>query len=120
MTFVLRFAADENFNNHVVRGLARRLSGLDLVRVQDVGLAGADDDTVLRWAADNDRILLTHDVTTLVRCANERIEQGLVMPGVIVAARSLAVGVAIDNLALIAQCSIPGEWAGMIVYLPLT
>ena len=41
------------------------------------------------------------------------------MPGVIVAARTLAVGLVIDDLALIAECSIPGKWVGMIVYLPL-
>lgn len=119
MTCILRFAADENFNNHVVRGLFRKLSELDIVRVQDVGLAGADDDTVLRWAAENERILLTHDVTTLTFIATERIEQGLAMPGVIVAARRLAVGLVIEDLVLIAECNIPGEWDGKIVHLPL-
>lgn len=40
---MLRFAADENFNADIVRGLRRRLPELDIVRVQDVGLSGADD-----------------------------------------------------------------------------
>ena len=35
---VLRLAADENFNNDIVRGLVRRKPDLDIVRVQDVGL----------------------------------------------------------------------------------
>jgi hypothetical protein len=33
---MLRFAADENFNNHIVRGLLRRNPDLDIVRVQDL------------------------------------------------------------------------------------
>jgi hypothetical protein len=33
---MLRFAADENFNADIVRGLRRRLPELDIVRVQDV------------------------------------------------------------------------------------
>ena len=43
---MLRFAADENFNNDVVRGLLRCKPDLDIVRVQDVGLRGADDTAI--------------------------------------------------------------------------
>lgn len=57
---MLRFAADENFNNDIVRGLLRRVPTLDVVRVQDVGLSGADDAAVLEWAAAQGRIVITH------------------------------------------------------------
>lgn len=40
---MLRLASDENFNADIVRGLLRRLPDLDIVRVQDAGLSGADD-----------------------------------------------------------------------------
>lgn len=62
---MLALAADENFNNDIVRGLLRRRPDLDIVRIQDVGLTGATDEEVLEWAARAGRILLTHDVTTL-------------------------------------------------------
>jgi predicted nuclease of predicted toxin-antitoxin system len=55
---MLRFLADENFNTNVVRGLLRRQPDLDIVRVQDVGLSGADDPTLLAWAAQHGRIIL--------------------------------------------------------------
>ena len=61
---MLRFLADENFNYDVVSGLRGRNPDIDLVRVQEVSLTGADDPTVLAWAADENRILLTHDVQT--------------------------------------------------------
>jgi hypothetical protein len=48
---LIRFLADENLNNDIVRGLLRRKADLDIVRVQDVGLSGTDDPTVLEWAA---------------------------------------------------------------------
>ena len=38
---MLRLAADENLNNDILRGLLRRRPGLDIVRIQDVGLSGA-------------------------------------------------------------------------------
>jgi hypothetical protein len=43
----MKFLADENFDNNIVRGLLRRQPDIDLVRVQDVGLSGKDDPTVL-------------------------------------------------------------------------
>lgn len=66
---MLKFIADENFDNTIVRGLFRRNLKLDIVRVQDVGLSGKDDPTVLEWAAQEGRILLTHDVATITRYA---------------------------------------------------
>jgi predicted nuclease of predicted toxin-antitoxin system len=69
-------AADENLNSNIVRGLLRQRPDLDIVRIQDVGLSGADDRTVLEWAAGDDRILLTHDVTTLTRHAYDRVRIG--------------------------------------------
>lgn len=70
---MLRLAADENFNNDIVRGLMRRQPELDIVRLQDVGLCGADDPTVLEWAAQEGRVLLTHDVSTMTKHAYERV-----------------------------------------------
>ena len=43
---MLSFAADENFNIHIVNGVLRRLPNADIVRVQDAGLEGADDPSV--------------------------------------------------------------------------
>src|SRR3990172_5124193 len=57
---MLRLAADENFNGDIVRGILRRNPKLDIVRVQDVGLSGADDPSVLQWAADQGRIVVAH------------------------------------------------------------
>jgi predicted nuclease of predicted toxin-antitoxin system len=61
----LRWLADENFNNDILRALRRRRPGIDMVRVQDAGLTGADDEAILAWAAEQDRVLLTHDVSTI-------------------------------------------------------
>jgi hypothetical protein len=36
---MLKLAADENLNNDILRGLRRMVPAVDIVRVQDVGLA---------------------------------------------------------------------------------
>jgi hypothetical protein len=114
-----RLLADEDFNNDILRGLLRRVADLDVVRVQDVGLRGADDDAVLGAAAAGNRVPLTHDVSTLIGRAFERIKAGSPMPGVIAVAQSMAIGAAIDDLALVIECSTQDEWHDQVRYLPL-
>jgi predicted nuclease of predicted toxin-antitoxin system len=79
---VLRLGADENFNNDIIRGLIRRKSDVDIVRVQDVGLSGADDSEVLEWAARQGRVLVTHDVSTMSKHAYARVATAQRMAGV--------------------------------------
>ena len=116
---MIPLAADENFNEDIVRGLLRRRPGLDIVRLQDAGLSGADDPTVLDWAAREGRVLRTHDVSTMTRYAYDRVRDGQAMPGVFEIGRSLAIGRVIDDVLLIAECSVPGEWEAQVRYLPL-
>lgn len=115
----MRLAADENFKSQITRGLRRRKPWLDLVRVQDAGLSGADDPTVLDWAAREGRILLTHDIATISYPAYERVLAGLPMPGVFKINPSLPVARVIEDLLFLIEASKEGEWEGQILYLPL-
>ena len=116
---MLRLAADENFNNNIVRGFLRRRPDADFVRVQDVGLSGADDPTVFKWAAEQGRTVVSHDVSTLRKYAYERVAAGLRMPGVFEGPTALSISRAIEDLLLIIECSLEGEWEGQVRYLPL-
>jgi hypothetical protein len=42
-----RFLADENIDPDLVLGLRRRVEGIDILRVQDVGLRTVDDAEIL-------------------------------------------------------------------------
>jgi hypothetical protein len=85
----VRFVIDEDFDNDILRGALRRLPNLDIVRVQDVGLSGAKDPEILAWAADQQRILLTHDVSTMTKHAADRVNGGMSMPGVFSVSQAL-------------------------------
>ncbi len=78
-----RFLADENFDGCMLRQIVKRLPNLDIIRVQDTEIYQADDPVVLGWAAHEQRILLTHDVHTLINFAYQRVKAGLPMTGVI-------------------------------------
>jgi hypothetical protein len=116
---MIALAVDENFNNDILRGMLRRKPTLDITRVQDHGLAGKTDAEVLEWAAKNNRVILSHDVSTLTTDAYARVEAGESMPGVFQVPRSVPLSVAIEQLLLIAECSLAAEWEGQVRYLPL-
>jgi predicted nuclease of predicted toxin-antitoxin system len=116
---MILLAADENLDNAIVRGLRHRNPLVDIVRVQDIGLSGADDPTVLEWAAAAGRILVTHDGSTIVRYAYERVRRGQLMTGVVVVRLSSRVGQVIDDLIRLTECTEAAEWQGTVQYLPL-
>jgi hypothetical protein len=116
---MLRFLADENLKGDIARGLLRRQPNLDLVRVQDMGLIGADDRTVVAWAAEQGRIVITHDRATIPAIAYERVAAGKPMCGIFIVPRRLAVRQAIDEILLLATCTEPAEWPSRVLYLPL-
>src|SRR5262245_15803967 len=107
---MIRLLADENFNHDIIRGVRRRKSDLDVVSVQEVGLSGADDPCILAWAAEQSRLLLTHDVTTMTRYALDRVRAGQPMPGVVEVRRSVPIGLAIEEILILAECSLENEW----------
>jgi len=115
----LRWLADENFNNDILRALLRRSPGIDVVRAQDAGLTGVDDESLLAWAAAQQRVLLTHDVSTMTAHAYRRVMKGEPMPGVFEVSRTVSIPTTVDDILLLTECSLPGEWEGQLRYLPL-
>lgn len=80
---MIRFMTDEDFDARIIRGLRRRLSSIDLVPCQKIGLRTKHDRVILEKAAKDNRVLLSRDVRTMGTYALERVANGLPMPGVI-------------------------------------
>ncbi len=114
-----RLLTDENVDNNIMRGLARRLPHLDFVSVRDVGLAGSSDLVLLKWAANEQRIILTHDLKTMVRDANQLVAQGEPMAGVIFVPNQLEIGRAINDLEMVLGTSTESGMRDSLEYLPL-
>jgi predicted nuclease of predicted toxin-antitoxin system len=114
-----RFLADEDFDRNIVTGVLRRLPTVDVIRVQDAGLSGAEDPDILDWAASNERIVLTHDTRTMIDYAKARLAIGQPMPGMIVVRQRMPIGIAIEELTVIALCSGASEWENQIRFIPL-
>jgi hypothetical protein len=116
---VLRLVTDENFDGRILRGLMTRLPDLDVVRAQDAGLTGSSDRELLEWAAQEGRVLLTHDRRTMTGFAIERVRAGQTLAGVVVVSRWMSVGDALRDVELLIGASEPEELRQQLLYLPL-
>ena len=116
---MIRLLTDENFDQNIVRGLRRRFSQLDLISARHAGLARQPDMFLLKWAAQANRTILTHDIRTLVPAANQLIIQGEPMAGVIFVPDQLPIGRAINDLEIALECYSEAEMHDHIRYIPL-
>ena len=114
----IKFLADENLRRAIVLGVRRREPGISFLQAFEVGAAGKDDLTVLRIAADEERILVSHDVRTMPRYFHEFTHRQA-SPGLILIPQKLALSMAIDDLVLLWIASEDSEWVNRICYLPV-
>jgi predicted nuclease of predicted toxin-antitoxin system len=116
---MIKLATDENFDGDILRGLIRRVPELDAVRVQDVGLSETRDQVILGWAADDGRVLLTHDRDTVPGFAYDRVRAGEPMPGVFLVDDHMPKGQAIEQLLLALHCLNAEDCRDHVIYFPL-
>jgi hypothetical protein len=114
----VKWLSDECFDNDIIRGILRRAPSFDFVRAQDVPeVAGRDDEVLLAWESRNDRVVLTHDLATMVSAC--RLEGQFAFPAIVVVPDSLPIGRIIEDVLLLDQCSAESDWAAGVIYLPL-
>lgn len=64
-------------------------------------------------------MLGTHDFKTMIGFAYARVRRGAAMPGVFAVRQTLPTGRAIEDLLILVECSLEGEWEGQVRHLPL-
>jgi hypothetical protein len=111
---VKRFLADEGFNNVALRGILIRIPDLDILTVQEPGLRSWPDDLVLKWAADQHRVVLSHDFATMRRSADLRVAAGLPMAGLMLIPWIRDVGRIVEDLETAILCTRDDEWATVV------
>ena len=103
----------------MLRALRLRCPAMDVLRVVDAGLSGISDPDPLAWAAENGRVILTHDVETLAGFARARVLAGKAMAGVIEVRLGGAMRRIVDDVLLVVELAREDELAGKIVFVPL-
>lgn len=91
---------------------------MDFLSANEAKLEGSPDPDVLALAAEQDRILVTHDRQTMPWHFAEFLMSGRSCPGVFLVNQHAPIGEVIDALALIWAASAAEEWKNRIVNIP--
>lgn len=114
----VRFQADADLNQIIVKATLRLDPSIDFQTAQAAGLAGLSDPDVLRLAAQQGRILVSHDFRTMPWHFGQFVltENS---PGVLIVSQKLPAAQAAENLLLIWLATEPKEWVNLLRSLPL-
>lgn len=115
----VRFLADADLNKAIISGVLRREPTLDFQTAQAAGLREMKDPAVLALAADQQRVLVSHEVGTMPAHFRALRESGKHSGGVFLIPQTLDIGTAIDELLLIWLASEASEWIDRLEWLPL-
>lgn len=114
----VRFLADANFNQKIVRGLRIRELRIDFELPQAVIAEKTPDPQVLDVAESLGRVLVTHDVSTMPVWFQQCVEQRR-CAGLILVPEKLSIRDAIEDLLLIWHATEAEEWINDMKRLPL-
>jgi len=115
---MLHLLIDQDFDHDILRGLLRRIPRLNAVTALEIGMSEATDPQLLSWAAQEGRIIITHDRKTMPKHGADMIRVGKNIAGMFIVPRSLPLRQAIEDLELMITCSGNKEWVNVIRYLP--
>jgi hypothetical protein len=116
---MLRLLIDHDLDQDILRGLRRRVPDLDAVTAYEVGKSESPDPELLAWAAETERVLVTHDRRTMPAHAARRLAGGDEIAGVVVVSCRIPISTAIDELEIVVLCSEPEEWRNVIRHISL-
>lgn len=116
---MLRLLIDQDLDHVILRGLLLRVPNLDVLTAHQAGLSNASDPDLLAWAAEQERLIVTHDRRTMPYHATSRITRAQKLAGIIVVSRQLPISQVIDELEIIVSCSDMSEWENIVKHLPL-
>ena len=111
------FLADENVESYLVAALEVRMPSVHITSVHDIGLAATDDRAILEWAANNERLIVTRDISSMRAYANARVESGMRMPDLVIIQSTRTIAEILESLEEIALYSLEGEWEGQVLFI---
>jgi len=113
----LRFQADNDLDQRIVLATRRLNPTIDFQTAPELGLHGRADPEVLALAAQQGRLLVTHDRRTMPGHFETFIATQT-SPGLIIVARTLPIGPAAAWLHLLWAASAAEEYVNTIYSLP--
>jgi hypothetical protein len=89
------------------------------LRVRDLGMSERSDAEILGRAAQEQLLVVSHDVNTMPAAAYSRLSRGQSFPGLFMVQQTSPIGRIVQSLLLIWAASDLEEWKDQVVFLPL-
>jgi hypothetical protein len=112
-----RLLADADLKRAILTGILRRNPTINFKHAGQVPLEGLPDPIVLAIAANEDRVLVSHDVNTLPGHFSEFV-RGRSSPGLVLIPQQLPVGAAIESLLILCEVCGMHELENRICLIP--
>ena len=74
---------------------------------------------MLAWAAREQRVVLTHDVSTMMPAIRRQTGVASRCAPVVFVPNSLPIGTAVEEILLVDACWLESDWVAGVIYLPL-
>ena len=114
----IRFQADADLNQIIVLATVRREPSIAFQTAEAVNLTSRHDSEVLEIAAQEGRVLVTHDHKTMPRHFAQFIMRDT-SPELLVVPQHLAIVAVVEDLRLIWFATDAEEWVNRVSFLPL-
>ncbi len=114
-----RFLADHDVNEQILNAVLRLEPGIEIDRAREVGMDGRPDPEVLRFAASQGRIVISHDVNTMSAHAYALIASGQPMSGLFLVSQGQPIRTIVEDIILIWSASDAEDWYDQVIFLPL-
>jgi len=114
----IRFQADADLSEDIVTGVLRREGRIDFQTAHEAGLHGLGDAQVLALAAQERRIVVSHDRKTMPTHFAEFLRANS-SPGLFIISQKTDTISAIEELVLIWAASEAEEWVNRLAAIPL-
>jgi hypothetical protein len=113
------FQADNDLKRIIVDATLRREPRIDFQTAQAARLDGLNDEAVLRQAASQSRILVSHDKRTMPKALAAFVASGGKSPGVLlVIPQNARISDVVETLILIWADDRANDWRNLIAKIP--
>jgi len=114
----IRFQADNDLKFGIVKAARRREPSMEFVSAHEAGLDGVDDPEVLNRAAEEGRVLVSHDRRTMLQYFRAHLAEGKSSPGLLIVSQGADIGQVVEALVYVWALADPLDLRDQAHYLP--
>ena len=114
----IRFQADNDLKFAIVKAVRRREPAIDFASAQESGLDGLSDPDLLDRATSDGRVLVSHDLRTMLDHFRSHLAAGKTSPGLLLVSQGESIGEVFEALVVLWAVTDPSELSDQAYRLP--